>query len=248
MNKISNLSPTQNNFNKCVGIIQSSYIPWRGYFDFINSVDIFVIYDDIQCSNGRSWRNRNQVKTKTGLRWLTVPINKKEGMLIDEVLIDRSTLWENKHRRLLKESLGSAPHFKDAMDIWAEGIALEHFTISQLNIRLIQLICNYLEITTPIVMSRDYHLTGAKTDRLINLIKKIGGTTYLSGPTAKAYLDENLFRENGISLEYKTYDYLSYPQLGGDFVGNVTVLDLIANMGKEARQFLPSQTNNIIAV
>jgi hypothetical protein len=247
MNKISNISPTQNNFNKCVGIIQSSYIPWRGYFDFINSVDIFVIYDDIKYSTG-SWRNRNQVKTKTGLKWLTVPINKKEGMLIDEVLIDRSTLWENKHSHLLKESLGSAPHFKDAMDIWAEGIALEHSTISQLNIRLIQLICNYLEITTPIVMSRDYHLTGAKTDRLINLIKKIGGTTYLSGPTAKAYLDENLFREKGIALEYKTYDYLPYPQLGSDFIGNVTVLDLIANTGKESRQFLQSQSDNIIAI
>jgi len=247
MNVSSNISPQKDNTNKCVGIIQSSYIPWRGYFDFINSVDVFVIYDDIQYSSS-SWQNRNQVKTKTGLKWLTVPINKKQGMLIDEVLIARSTLWQNKHRHLVKESLGSAPYFNDAMEIWEEGIASEHLTISQLNIRLIQLICNYLEITTPIVMSRDYHLTGSKTDRLISLIKKIGGTNYLSGPTAKAYLDENQFRENGICLEYKTYDYHPYPQRWGDFVGNVSVLDLIANTGKEAREFLKSKSNNIMAV
>lgn len=233
---ISNIS-SQNNGNKCVGIIQSSYIPWRGYFDFINSVDVFVIYDDIQYSTG-SWRNRNQIKAKTGLKWLTVPINKKQGMLIDEVLIDRSIRWQNKHRHLLKESLGSAPYFNNAMEIWEEGIASEHLTVSELNIRLIKLICNYLEIITPIVMSRDYHLTGVKTDRLVSLIKTIGGTKYLSGPTAKAYLDENQFRENGICLEYKTYDYPPYPQLWGDFVGNVSVLDLIANTGKEAKLFL----------
>lgn len=247
MDIITDILPTQNNFNKCVGIIQSSYIPWRGYFDFIDSVDVFVIYDDIQYATG-SWRNRNQLKTKTGLKWLTVPVHKKQGMLIDEILIARSILWENQHRHLLKESLGLAPYFNDAIEIWEKGLASEDLTISQLNIRLIHLICNYLEITTPIVMSRDYHLTGTKTDRLINLIKKIGGTSYLSGPTAKAYLDENLFRENGIALEYKTYDYLPYPQQWGDFVGNVTVLDLIANTGKEAREFFKSQGNNIIAV
>ncbi|MCL2925113.1 MAG: WbqC family protein [Trichodesmium sp. MAG_R04] len=247
MSAIEKNSEKKSNFNKCVAIIQSSYIPWRGYFDFIDSADVFVIYDDIQYSTG-SWRNRNQIKTKTGLKWLTVPVHKKTGMLIDEVSIDRSQLWQNSHRLLLKESLGFASYFKDAMEIWEEGIAPEHYTISKLNIKLINSICNYLEITTPIVMSRDYHLTGAKTERLIGLIKKIGGTIYLSGPTASAYLDENQFRENGISLQYKTYDYPNYPQLWGNFLGNVSVLDLIANTGKEARQFLKSQSNNIIPV
>ncbi|MEH2259728.1 WbqC family protein [Nostoc sp.] len=232
---------------KRVGIIQSSYIPWRGYFDFIDSVDLFVIYDDVQYSKG-SWRNRNQVKTKTSLKWLTVPVITKMGLTIDQVLIAKDKHWQDTHYRLLYESLGSAPFFMDIIQIWEAGIAAEDITISQLNIRLIKLICSYLQISTPIVMSHDYIISGKKTERLIHLLQKLGAKVYLSGPTAQGYLDENMFREHGIFLEYKTYDYDPYPQLWGDFVGAVSVLDLIANMGQDARHFLKSKTPNIIVV
>ena len=233
---------------KRVGIIQSNYIPWRGYFDFIDSVDLFVIYDDVQYSTG-SWRNRNQFKTQSSLKWLTVPVKTQLGLSIDQVLIGRTHKpWQDTHRRILKESLESAPFFRDALEIWEEGIAACDLTISQLNIRLIKLICTYLQITTPIAIARDYSVTGAKTERLINLLKKVGATVYLSGSIAQRYLDENMFRENGISLEYKTYDYASYPQLWGEFVGTVSVLDMIANTGQLARQFLKSQTQNAIAI
>lgn len=237
-----------NHKTKRVGIIQSSYIPWRGYFDFINSVDLFVIYDDIQYSKG-SWRNRNQVKTETNLKWLTVPVKVKLGLTIEEILIDYTRKsWQNHQYCLLKESLEYAPFFQDAIQIWQAGIEAENSTISQLNVSLIKLICTYLQITTPIVMSRNYTVTGRKAERLIQLLKKVDATVYLSGPNAQAYLDENLFRENQISLEYKTYDYVPYPQLWGDFVGNVSVLDLIANTGKDAKNFLKSQTPNIVVV
>jgi len=236
------------NHSRRVGIIQSSYIPWRGYFDFIDSVDLFMLYDDVQYSTG-SWRNRNQLKTDTGLKWLTVPVKTKLGLSIDQVLIGHPNQpWQDTHRLLLKNSLGDAPFFREAMDIWEKGIAYGDATISQLNIRLIKLICAYLEITTPLVMSQNYAVTGAKTERLINLLKKVGATVYLSGPTAQGYLDEKLFHENGISLEYKTYDYAPYPQLWGEFVGTVSVLDLIANRGQEARYFLKSKTPHIVAV
>lgn len=231
-----------------VGIIQSSYIPWRGYFDFINSVNLFVIYDDVQYSTG-SWRNRNQIKTKTMLKWLTIPVKTKLGLAIDQVSIaHHNKPWQDTHYRILKESLEAAPFFLDAIQIWQEGIAAKDINLSQLNIRLIQLICSYLQITTPIVMSRDYAVRGTKTERLINLLQKLNATVYLSGPSAKEYLDENLFRAAGISLEYKTYHYDSYPQLWGEFVGTVSVLDLIANTGKEARHFLKSKTPNLVVV
>lgn len=228
-----------------VGIIQSCYMPWRGYFDFIDSVDLFVIYDDVEFSKG-SWRNRNQIKTPNGLKWITVPVQSGAGSLpIDRVLIGQANKpWQDEHRRLIKESLGVAPYFKDAADIWEEGIAAGDKGISQLNIRLIKSVCSYLGITTPLVLSGDYVVTGAKTERLINLIKKVGGTVYLSGPIAKGYLDEKLFRENDIDLEYKTYDYPAYPQLWGDFIGTVTVLDLIANCGPDARKYLKSLKPN----
>lgn len=233
-----------------VGIIQSSYIPWRGYFDFINSVDLFIIFDDIQYPRGRSWRNRNQLKTRTGLKWLTVPVKPKSyKFAIDQVMIGQTNdNWQNTHRVLLEEALSVAPFFYEAVEIWEKGIVFNDLGLSELNVRLIKQICTYLQITTPIALSRDYNVTGAKTERLIQLLNQVGATTYLSGPTAQDYLDEDLFRKHGIRLEYKNYDYPPYPQLWGDFVGNVTILDLIANTGPAARDYIKSLSPNQVAV
>ena len=231
-----------------VGIIQSNYIPWRGYFDFMDSVDLFIFHDDLQYTK-QDWRNRNKIKTPQGLRWLSVPVHyRNTSQLICETGIDYSKSWQRSHINKLKANYSQSRFFKDALGLLEEGLACTDLTITQLNIRLIELVCDYLQITTPLVMSSDYAVTGAKTERLINLLKKAGATVYLSGPTAKGYLDENLFRENGICLEYKTYDYSPYPQLWGEFVGTVTVLDLIANTGPEAKCFLKSQTPNRVAV
>jgi len=235
-----------------VGITQSCYIPWRGYFDFIDSVDLFIVYDDVQYPLGKSWRNRNLVKTAKGLKWLTVPVGDRLGLAIDQVLIGHGRLdkpWQETHRGLLKASLRPAPFFQDAMQIWNEGITHNDTTISQLNIRLIRVICNYLNIQTQIFLARDFNVPpGDKAERPLEFLKCANATAYLSGPTARDYLKESLFRENGIRLEYKTYDYSPYPQLWGDFISNVTVLDLIANTGPAARDFLKSATPNQVAV
>tara|TARA_R110002072_G_scaffold302603_1_gene486629 strand:- start:83887 stop:84603 length:717 start_codon:yes stop_codon:yes gene_type:complete len=234
-----------------VGIIQSCYAPWRGYFDFIASVDLFLVLDDVAYSKG-SWRNRNQIKTPRGLQWITVPVSvsSSEGSFpdIDEVRIaDGPKLWRNTHRALLKESLGEAPRFQDAIDIWEAGCSDTSGRLSPLNVKLIRGICDYLGITTPIVNARDYPVTGSGTNRVIALLKRAGATCYLSGPAARDYLDEEQFSENSIRLEYKTYDYDPYPQLWGDFVGNVSVLDLIANLGPRASDHIRSKTPDIIA-
>jgi hypothetical protein len=232
-----------------VGVIQSCYVPWRGYFDFIDSVDVFVIYDDVQYSSG-SWRNRNQVKTSNGLRWLTVPVTYRFGDPIDTVTIVQKSgvRWQELHRRLLHQALGPAPFFADAIGIWEAATTPDDSTLTPLNLRLIQGLCRYLDIDTRIVLSREYRTFGSKTARLISLLSQIGATTYLSGPSARGYLEEDLFRANGINLEYKSYDYRPYPQLWGEFVGTVTVLDLIANCGPKSRDFLKSRTPNEAAV
>lgn len=231
-----------------VGIIQSNYLPWRGYFDFIKSVNLFIIHDDLQYTK-LDWRNRNKIKTANGLAWISVPVKyHRKAQLICETEIDYSQKWQNSHINKFKGNYIKAPFFKDAMETLKESFSYADTSISELNIRLIKLICAYLKITTPIALSRDYTVTGAKTERLIKLLKKVGASIYLSGPLAKGYLDENLFRENGIGLEYKTYDYEPYPQLWGDYIETVTVLDLIANTGPNARKFLKSRTPNVIAV
>jgi hypothetical protein len=226
-----------------VGIIQSNYIPWRGYFDFIRSVDLFVAYDDVQYSTG-GWRNRNRLKMRDGLKWITVPVHASLSRAIDETPLCATGDWRRQHRRLLEESLGPAPCFDDAVRIWVAGVAGTHPSISALNVRLMRAVNEYLEIRTPLLMSRAYPLAGAKTERLIELLVRLGAGTYVSGPSAKGYLDEDAFRRHRIRLEYKTYDYEPYPQLWGAFAGAVTVLDLIANLGPQARQHLSSRTAN----
>ena len=230
-----------------VGIIQSSYVPWRGYFDFIASVDLFVIYDDAQYSSG-TWRNRNHLKTANGPKWLTVPVKKKLGLAIDETEIEYGHPWIEQNRGLLKASLGKCPFYREAAAIWEEGVRHRDKTISELNVRLIRLICSHLAISTPLGFSRQYGIIGAKTDRLIQLLRAIGATTYVSGPTARGYLEEQQFRDNGIRLEYKSYDYAPYPQHFGEFTGAVSILDLIANTGSEAAGLLRSGTPNAVAV
>jgi hypothetical protein len=226
-----------------VGVIQSNYLPWRGYFDFIASVELFVLYDDVQYSSG-TWRNRNKVKTPNGVKWLTVPVKNRLGLAIDETEIEYAHPWQEQHRGLLQASLRKSPFFPDAMALWEAGIRDNPPTISELNTRLLKLICEHLQIATPLVPSRPYRLTGAKTERLISLLKRLGATSYISGPAASSYLDERMFEENGISLEYKSYDYPPYPQPFGEFVGDVSILDLIANTGPQASSYLRSLRPN----
>ncbi len=233
-----------------VGIIQSSYIPWRGYFDFIDSVDLFILFDDVAYSKG-SWRNRNRIKTASGLKWLTVPVRTRTGVPIDQVLICDTSYrrsWQRRHRNLLRSALEPAPYFKDALEIWEEGVSAGHTRLSRLNLGLIKLICAYLGIKTPIALSRDYEAAGSGTERVINLLRKVGATVYLCGPSARAYLDETLFEKHGIGLQYKRYDYRPYPQLWGGFEGAVTVLDLIANCGPGSRRYLKSQSPDEVVV
>lgn len=231
-----------------VAAIQSSFIPWRGYFDFIASVDTFVFYDDIQYTR-QDWRNRNRIKTPKGTEWLTVPVHYKEiSQLICETNIVHSTAWQQKHLRKMQESYREAPYAKVALDILASIPADQSKTISNLNIVLTKQICAYLGITTLLIVSSDLSLVGTKTDRLIDLLKKLNATTYLSGPSADAYLDKEAFRRNGIRLEYKSYDYDPYPQLWGPFDGAVTVLDLIANCGPVAKNHIRSRTPDLVVV
>lgn len=231
-----------------VAVIQSSYIPWRGYFDFIRSVDLFVIYDDVQYSKG-SWRNRNRLKTRQGLKWLTVPVTVSLGQRICDVCVSAGALsWGEKQRAQLRDSLGSAPYFDDAVALWDECIAHRDHLLSRLNVRLLREICGYLGIQTEFAFSSDFALRGESTQRLVDLLIKVGATSYLSGPSADDYLDRLMFAEKGIRLEYKSYDYGVYPQLWGGFEGAVTILDLIANCGRKSVQHILSRVPDTVIV
>jgi len=217
-----------------VAVLQSAYVPWRGFFDIIASVDLFVIYDDVQYSKG-SWRNRNKLKTPAGPKWLTVPVNVSLGQPIADVTIEYGTKdWIAQHRGLIDQALRDAPFYEDSVRPWSECVATRPTHLSELNVALLRTYCGLLGIGTRFADSRDFALEGSSTERLLMLLKAVGATSYLSGPAAEAYLDLASFREAGIDLYYKTYDYAPYPQQGEGFQPDVSILDLIANLGPEA--------------
>lgn len=228
-----------------VGIIQSNYIPWRGYFDFIDDVDLFIFYDDVQYTKN-DWRNRNKIKTANGLIWLTVPALFKlaENTLIEDVKIDYKKDWVKKHIDSVRFSYSKSPYFKAYADEFFNILNKRFDTISGLNINVITWIMSELDIKTNIKMSSEFNAGGTKTDRLIDILKKAGATSYLSGPSAKSYLEVDKFREAGIVLEYKVYEYEEYPQLYGRFEPSVTVIDLLLNCGKDSRKYLKSLRPN----
>lgn len=225
---------------KKVAIVQSNYIPWKGYFDMIASVDEFILFDDMQYTR-RDWRNRNQIKTPQGLQWLTVPVKVKGRyhQTIRETEIDGAD-WVQAHWKALAQNYRRAPHFAEVSS-WLEpcysGGIYTH--LSGLNRTLVEAVCDYLGIVTRISNSWDYELQPGKTERLVSLCEQAGGTEYISGPAARDYIQPELFAERGIALGWFDYsDYPEYPQLWGEFTHGVTILDLLFNCGKNAPHFM----------
>ena len=221
-----------------VGIIQSNFLPWRGYFDFIREVDLFILHDDLQYTKG-DWRNRNKIKTPNGVQWITVPVHYQHtNQLIEETSIDNSKPWTRSMLNKIRNSYQKAPffelYFSELSDLLLEPAA----SISDLNLRLINWVCAHLEIKTPITFSQVYHPQGTKTERLIGILEQVGATTYLSGPAAQVYLEPDLFEQANIRLEYKVYDYPEYEQLYPPFEPGVSVIDLLFMVGEKATKYL----------
>ena len=223
-----------------VAIIQSNYIPWKGYFDIVAAVDEFILYDDMQYTR-RDWRNRNLIKTPQGLQWLTVPVKVKGkySQAIRETEIDGND-WARIHWEGLVRNYRRAAHFEEVAKLFEPLYLQRTYThLSVLNRELIEAACRYLGITTKISNSWDYVLADGKTDRLVDLCIQAGGDEYISGPAAKEYIEEHHFAERGIKLSWFDYaGYPEYPQLWGAFSHGVSILDLLFNCGKDAPRYM----------
>jgi hypothetical protein len=228
---------------KSVAIVQSCYIPWKGYLDLVNGVDEFILYDDRQYTR-RDWRNRNRIKTPQGSQWLTVPVlvRGKYDQRIDETRVSE-TDWAGKHWRTLVHNYAAAPHFQEFAPVFeaAYRAVSDEPLLSRINRLLLESVMSVLGIETVLSWSTDYAAQGTKTERLVSLCRAADATHYLSGPRAREYLDEEQFAGAGIELEYADYEsYPEYPQLHGAFDHFVTVLDLLFNTGGEAPRYMKS--------
>jgi len=224
---------------KTVVVLQSNYIPWKGYFDLIHDADLFIFYDDLQYTKN-DWRNRNKIKTQTGAEWLTIPVGTDKHRLICETEI-KNPFWQTKHWKTLQQNYAKAPHFSSYKAFFEDVYLGRSWTnLSELNQYLIRTISrDLLNLTTEFQDSRDYSLLGQRLDRLLDLVCKSGANRYISGPAAKDYIDPNPFAQAGIELEWKDYSgYPEYPQCFPPFEHGVTILDLLFNVGSDAPWYI----------
>lgn len=226
---------------KKVAILQSNYIPWKGYFDQINMVDEFIIYDDVQYTR-RDWRNRNKIVTPNGLSWLTIPVHVKGkfSQNINETVVEDSK-WAKKHWNSLVHNYKKSQYFWEYMHHF-ESIYIEcasEVFLSKINYQLIKAANALLGITTSLKCSSDFNAVGNPSERLLDICKKTGATTYLSGPAAMNYLDTEMFIKNGVSVEWMDYTgYPVYNQMYKPFEHGVSILDLIFNEGPNAIKYM----------
>ena len=225
---------------KSIAIVQSNYIPWKGYFDLIASANELIIYDDMQYTR-RDWRNRNKIKTPRGLQWLTVPVISKGKYFqtIRDTQIS-SMDWARSHWKSIELNYGRSKYFREVSQL-IQPLYVDHIYthISELNKAFIVEICNYLDINTLIRSSSDFTLVEGKTERLANLCIQVGGHEYISGPAAKDYINPTIFADMGIKLSWFNYDsYPVYPQLWGDFNHGVSILDLLFNCGRDSALYM----------
>lgn len=226
-------------------ILQSAYMPWLGYFDLISQADVFVFLDCVQWTK-RDWRNRNRLRTRDGWKWFTVPVvaegDHRESR-IHEVKIDNSRSWWVDHLNLFYANYKDAPHFGEVFHKVSGILSVRHDRICELNYKLLRCLCKYLGIDYHFLYSHEMKLDEdlRKDDRLLAILEIVKASTYISGPAARNYLDEEKFNKAGISVEWHNYRHPYYDQnlfKTDTFISYLSVLDLLFNHGKESRDIL----------
>lgn len=234
--------PLRKRMGKKVAIVQSSYIPWKGYFDLINSVDEFILFDDVQYTR-RDWRNRNKIKTPRGSQWISIPVKAKGNynqQICDMEVADGG--WTRSHWEAIRHNYARASFFSRYRELLERlFLGCRETRLSGINRHFLESFCELLDIKTPITWSMDYESRGVKSEKLLTLCRAAGADAYLSGPSARAYMDEDLFAKEGVRVEYMDYSgYPEYGQVHPPFDHFVSVVDLVLNQGPEARRFMKS--------
>ncbi len=230
---------------KCV-ILQPSYIPWRGYFHQIFKSDIFIFYDDVQYDK-EGWRNRNQIKTAQGLKWLTIPVYTKgvvkERIPINKIEICWDKPWNEHHWKGIQFAYRKAPFFDHYENIFKEIYREKPKFLADFTIRTTIKIAQEIGMKNVKFLrsSNIKGITGEKTDRLIELIKHVGADHYISGPSARNYIEAEKFENARIKLEYMTYEYPQYKQLYPPYEPKVSIVDLMLMTGPKSLSFITGE-------
>jgi hypothetical protein len=214
-------------------VIQSNYIPWKGYFDLIRNADLFVHYDEVQYTKN-DWRNRNRIYSKNGLAWLTIPISRQAVHGPISAVELGSSDWQDLHFKTLQQAYGRARYFGQLLPLMEQGLLAQRWRrLIDVNRFWMKAVSELIGIRTAFVDSKDYVLQGSRVERLLGLLRTVGATEYITGPSARDYLSESelLFEQAGIRLTYWDYQgYPEYTQMRAPFEHYVSIVDLLANV------------------
>lgn len=225
-------------------ILQPTYLPWMGYFDMIDSSDIYVMFDHIQFEK-KSWQQRNKIKTANGVIWLTIPVKEREknARICDTIIsYDRENPLE-KHMKSITLAYKKAPYFSVYKSLFEDIYSSGFNQISVLNCSLINTICGILGVKTKIISSSNLNLGDEKmekTEKVINLCKKVDITHLYDGKVAEEFLDKSLLEKAGISITFQNFKHPTYKQLWGDFIPYLSVIDLLFNEGDKSLEIIRS--------
>jgi hypothetical protein len=236
-----------------VTLLQSNYLPWRGYFDFMAKSDEFIVYDSCQYTVN-DWRNRNQLKTATGLTWITIPIITKGR--VGQRIVDAETVdhrWVKVHLGTLTSTLSKAEFGREVVEILREPFARSSATrlLHDINVDFLNVVRDYLGLTCTITDDSQYDVASlgalSPSAKVAEVVRRAGASRYLTGPRGLDYLELADFAARGIAVDVLDYSTLMpYPQLYGDFVGNVSVIDLLANVGERSAAHLTSTVREVL--
>lgn len=234
----------ENKYSKINGqrtavILQPSYLPWLGYVAQMQRCDVFVVYDDVQYDK-HSWRNRNRIKTPQGIQWLTVPVlcKGKDWPTNREIKIDKATDWRKKHLFSIRQNYAKAPYFSHYIGAFEKLYSCHWDFLIDLNMAFLHTLCEMLGLEREIIFSSKLNVEGKTVERLIAICQHLGANVFYEGAAGRNYIDESLFIQAGIRLEYQDYQHKVYPQLHGEFIPYLSVIDLIFNCGPKSLEIL----------
>lgn len=225
-----------------VVISQPMFFPWPGLFEQIKLCDVFVHYDDVALPQGRSFVSRVQIKSQRGSEWLTAPV--KRARLIKDVELDNTQRWRAQHINMIGHLYAAAPFGQDMKKIVQDMYDADFNAIADLNIATVEKIAAYLGLEARFIRSSSLGTVSSGSQKLLDIVCNLAGSTYITGHGARNYLDHELFERAGISVEYMNYKLTPYPQLHGDFNPYVSILDAIGNLGCKAKSVLNSNSQN----
>ena len=227
-------------FMKAV-IHQPYYLPYPGFFHKLSLGDIFVIMDDVQYD--KRFTNRNRVIATNGWTWITVPINKKQKFSLNmEVEINNELPWKEIHWKKILYSYKNSKYFHLYKDYFEKLYKKEWDFLFDLDFELVKQVVNWLGIKIKIIRESELNIKGESTQRLIDVCKKVGADTYISGVGGKNYMDEKLFEKSNMKLIFQNYNHPQYPQrMSKSFIPDLSIIDMLSNVGHDSMKVISEE-------